>query len=96
MPAAGREAVNVILDAVSAHAVDSDSVEAMNLALRRLSEIDGAYVVTLNGEDEVSLDLSNLLGGTAVAMSRLIQLAAEGQGVSRDEIISDLRAWLAR
>lgn len=94
MPAAGLEAVNVILDAVTAYDVKGDKVEAVNLALRRLGEVEGAYRVTLNDEDEVSLDLSNLVGGTAVAMSRLVQLAAEGQGVSREEIISDLRTWL--
>lgn len=97
MPQAGREAVNVILDAVTAYDVEGDKLEAVHLALRRLGEVEGAYRVTLNDdgdEDEVSLDLSNLVGGTMVAMSRLVQLAAEGQGVSREEIISDLRSWL--
>ncbi|MEN0022206.1 MAG: hypothetical protein AAGC61_02915 [Microbacterium sp.] len=86
----------MILDAVTAWDVDGDRVEATNLALRRLAELEGAYRVTLNDDDELSLDLSNLIGGTAVAMSRLVQLASEGQGVSREEIVSDLRGWLAQ
>ncbi|MGO4488167.1 hypothetical protein [Microbacterium sp. 2RAF4] len=94
MPAAAREAVNVILDAVIAHGVEGDSGDAMNLAMRRMSEVDGAYRVTETDEGEVRLDLGHLLGGTMVAMSRLIQLVSVSQGVSREEVISDLREWL--
>lgn len=67
---------------------------ALALALHRLADIEGAYRVTLSHEDEVSLDLTNLLGGTMVAMSRLVQLVADEKGVSRAEVISDLRKWL--
>jgi hypothetical protein len=95
IPEAGRQAANVILDAISAHAIDDDQRGvAMELALSSLAEVEGAYRVTLGDDDEVSLDLTNLVGGTMVAMSRLVQLAAEGHKVSREEIISDLREWL--
>lgn len=95
IPAAGRESVNVILDAVTAHAIDdSDNLAAMNFALERLADVEGAYRVTLNDDDEASLDLSNLIGGTMVAISHLVQLLSEEKDVSREEVISDLREWL--
>lgn len=95
MPEAGRGAANVLLDAVIANGVDGDSTAATNLAIQRLSEVEGAYRATITDEDEVTLELSNLIGGTLVVMHRLIAIAADGQGVSREEIVSDLRAWLA-
>lgn len=95
IPTAGCEAVNVILDAVAAHAIEEpNNLATMNLALARLADVEDAYRVTLNDEDEVSLDLSNLVGGAMVPISRLVQLVSDGQGVSRDEVISGLREWL--
>lgn len=95
MPEAGRESANVILDAVSAFDVDRhDNSAAMDLAVQRLNDIDGAYRVLVNERDEVTLDLSNLVGGSTVTIMRLVQLLAEATGVSREEVISDLREWL--
>lgn len=95
IPTAGRESVNVILDAVVAHVPgDPRNVELMNLALARLAEVEGAYGVTVNDADEVSLDLSNLVGGAMVAIARLVQMVAEAEGTSREEVVADLRAWL--
>lgn len=94
IPRPGREAANVILDAITAHDPDAPSVDVMNLALARLGEVEDAYRVTMNDDDEATLDLSNLVGGTMVAMSRLVQLVSEAEGVSREEVISDLREWL--
>lgn len=39
--------------------------------------------------------IGNLIGGTLVAMQWLVTIAAEGHGVSQEEIVSDLRARLA-
>lgn len=95
IPAAGRESANVLLDAVSAHAIDeADNIAAMNLALTNLAEVEGAYRVTVDDDDEVSLDLSGLLGGAMVTISRLVQLVADEKQVNREEVISDLREWL--
>ncbi len=94
IPQPGREAANVVLDAITAHDPDAPSVDMVNLALSGLAEVEGAYTVTLDDDDAVTLDLSNLVGGTMVAMSRLVQLVADAEGVSREEVISDLRQWL--
>ncbi|AZS48119.1 hypothetical protein [Microbacterium oxydans] len=96
MPQAARKAVNVILDAVTAHEAEGDNGAAMNLAMSRMSDVVGAYRVTLTDEGEAILDLANLLGGTMVAISRLIQVVSESQGVSREEVISDLRVWVGQ
>lgn len=96
MPEAGRGAANVLLDAVIANGVDEDWTAAVGLAIQRLGEIDDVYRVTITDEDEAHLEIGNLIGGTLVAMQWLIAIAAEGQGVSQEEIISDLRAWLSR
>lgn len=84
----------MILDAITAHDPGAPSVDAINLALSRLSEVEDAYVVTIDDDDAVTLDLSNVLGGAMVAMSRLVQLVSEATDVSREEVISDLREWL--
>lgn len=95
MPDAGRESANVILDAVSAFDADrADNRAAMDLAVARLNDVEGAYRVLVNDRDEVTLDLSNLVGGSTVTIMRLVQLLSEATGASREEIISDLREWL--
>lgn len=94
IPQPGRESANVILDAITAHDPDAPSLESMNLALSRLADVEDAYRVTVGEDDDVSLDLSNLVGGAMVAMSRLVQLVSEADNVSREEVISDLREWL--
>jgi hypothetical protein len=98
MPDAGRSAANVLLDAVIALDPDSPDSEPIELALKRLDEIPGAYDVTVDDDGtnlDVKVDLSNLLGGAVTAMQWLVSHVADAQGVSREEVVSDLRAWLA-
>lgn len=97
IPAAGRGVANVILDGVVAfdpEAGTDANVTATDLAVSRLAEVDDAYSVTLSDDDEVSLDLSNVVGGAMVAMSRLVHLHAEATGSSPESVVADLRAWL--
>lgn len=97
MPAAGIESANVLLDAVIAVGAgapgEGGDATAVELALGRLDAIEGAYDITFH-DDVAALDLSNLLGGTLVVLGRLVTVAAEALHVSREEVVSDLRAWL--
>lgn len=98
MPAPGRSAANVLLDAVTAFDPEDPQPAPVELALQRLSEIDGAYEVTVDDDGDevsVSLDLSNLLGGTLTAMHWLVAQVADAQRTSPEAVVSDLRAWLA-
>ena len=98
MPQSGRSAINVLLDAVIALPDDGAGGEPINLALQRLADVDGAYEVTVNDDGstlDVAVDLSNLVGGTLIALTWLVAQVADSHGVSREEVVSDLRAWLA-
>jgi len=98
MPAAGRSAANVMLDAIVAFEPGQLDSSIVDLALHRLAEVGGAYEVTVddNGEDvAVAVDLSNLLGGTLVALQWLTYRLAEERATDPEVVVSDLRAFLS-
>lgn len=81
MPEEGRQAAHVLLDVVSAYdnelpEEDPANAEAMNLALLHLNQV-GAVTATFNDDtDEVTIDMSNLVGGVAVTLSWLVHQLA--------------------
>jgi hypothetical protein len=97
MPDAGRLSAHVLLDAVSTYeqnASENLNANAMNLALRRLNEIDGAVKATLSDEETLSLDASNLLGGAIIAISWLVEQLADARDSDRLAIVAQLREFL--
>ncbi|MBC7441503.1 MAG: hypothetical protein H7311_03120 [Ramlibacter sp.] len=96
MPEGGRQASNILLDAVSAWDTAStheSNNAAMTLALGRMSEVD-AFTATLDGDDHLSIDASNVLSGAIVAINWLIEQLAHDRSQSRHSIIADLREFL--
>jgi hypothetical protein len=96
-PEAGRLSAHVLLDAVSTYehnAPEDLNASAMNLALRRLNEIDGVLKATMSEEDTLSLDASNLLGGAIVTLSWLIEQLAAARGVERLAVVAQVREFL--
>lgn len=95
LPEAGRQTVQVLLDLVSVFdpdlGDDPANAEAINLAVQRLSDI-GAVAVELDEDaDELTIDLSGLIGGTAVLVAWLVrQLELEAK-TSREDVISTAR-----
>ena len=81
IPDAGRQSAHVILDAVTAWdpslGIADENNDAMNLALDRLNEIDGAIEVDVDDDEDeldVTLDVTNLAGGTIVLVNYLREL----------------------
>lgn len=98
IPDAGRQVAHVILDAVTAWdpEIDSEGDEnavAMNLALHRLNEIDGAVGIEVDG-DHVGLDLSNVTGGTIVLVNWLVHRLSEARREDPNVIVSRAREFL--
>jgi len=94
IPEPGRAAAHVLLDALSGWESGGGerlNAEVMNLALRRLDEVDGAVTTTADG---LSLDLSNLVGGAVVSMHWLIERLALSRGIDRHAVITELREFL--
>lgn len=96
MPEGGRQASYILLDAVSAWDTASShdtNNAAMILALSRMNDVD-AFTATLDGNDHLSIDASNLLGGAIVAINWLIEQLAHERQQSRHSVIADLREFL--
>ncbi|SFS07642.1 hypothetical protein SAMN04487846_2264 [Microbacterium sp. cf046] len=94
--APGYAAANVLLDALIAPEPGQPiQADPINLALQGLSEIEGAYTVTSNDEGDVTVTIDHIVGGTLLAMGRLVDLVAEATHASREVVVSDLRAWLS-
>ncbi|TFD75328.1 hypothetical protein [Cryobacterium psychrophilum] len=96
IPEAGRQASYILLDAVSAwdaSSTDDTNSAAMNLALTRMNEVD-AVTATLGDDDSLSLDASNLLGGTIVTMNWLVEQLAQERHQPKHNVITDLREFL--
>ncbi|MCU1443845.1 MAG: hypothetical protein JWQ59_1995 [Cryobacterium sp.] len=96
IPEGGRQAAHVIIDAVSAWdtaATPDANTQAMNLALNRMNDVD-AVRATLDDDDNLSLDASNLLGGAIVSMSWLIEQLARERHQDKQLVIAELRDFL--
>lgn len=96
IPDPGRQAAHIILDAVVAYepGLPGDvGTDSMNLALERFNRV-GAVSATMDEDDHLTLDISNLAGGLIVATNWLVHRLAEARGTSPELVISDLRNFL--
>lgn len=96
IPEGGRQAAHVILDAVSAWdiAASSDAnAAAMILALTRMNDVD-AVAATVDEDDNLSVDASNLLGGAMVSVNWLVEQLAHERGQDKELVIAELRDFL--
>jgi hypothetical protein len=96
IPEGGRQAAHVILDAISAwdtSATPDANAAAMNLALKRMNDVD-AVKATLDDNENLSLDASNLLGGAMVSVNWLIEQLAHERRSDKRLVISELRDFL--
>jgi hypothetical protein len=96
IPEGGRQVAHVILDAVSAWdtAATSDAnAAAMILALSRMNDVD-AVNATLDDDDNLSIDASNLLGGAMVSVNWLVEQLAHERGQDKELVIAQLRDFL--
>jgi hypothetical protein len=92
MPEPGRQAAHVLLDATSVFRPEDADATIVDLALQRLGDA-GAVSATFNDvTGEANVDVSDLVGATLVLLQRLVTEAAREHGVSKGEIIADLRA----
>lgn len=97
MPEAGRQAAYVLLDALTGWSDDGEAgadSDAMNLALTRLNEVRAVTATIDDESDAVTIDASNLLGGTLVTMMHLVCALAEATGRDREDVIAAAREFL--
>lgn len=98
IPDPGRQAAHVVLDAVSAWAMEEDdrtNANAAQLAIQRLNEVD-AVSATLDDDNELHLDISNLLGGVMVTMKYLVRQLSLCADVDEHQVIVTTREFLDR
>jgi hypothetical protein len=97
-PETDRLVAHVFLDAVSAYdpdANDAVNVRSVDLTIQQLGEIEGAYVASIDENDDIIMDVSDLVGGAMVTIQYLVrELATHGQ--SREEIVANAREYLDR
>ena len=93
MPEPGRQAGHVILDALSVFSPDDATSAAVDLALARLTEV-GALTATIDDDDVVTVDASDLVASVLVLMTRLITENQLLRGIGDEEIIVELRELL--
>lgn len=87
---------HVILDAVTAFEPGrAGSDAAMELALQRLTDIEGSISATYDDERaEVTLNATGLLGGTVSLVHAIAVEIARLRGVSVESVVADLRGGL--
>lgn len=91
----GRQIAHVLVDSAVAYQADAESnVGPVNLALSRISDIEGSVPVSVDESDEVTVDVSHLLGSALIAVNWLLDAAAGASGQDRDLVAADLRAFL--
>jgi hypothetical protein len=96
IPEGGRQAAHVILDAVSAWdtaATSDTNAAAMTLALTRMNEVD-AVTVTIDEDDNLAIDASNLLGAAMVSVNWLVEQLSHSSGQDKQLVIAQLRDFL--
>jgi hypothetical protein len=95
MPETGRQAAHAFLDALSGGTFVAEGVEAaaIDLAVERLNEV-GAVEATLEGDDNLRLDISNLVGGVLTAMTFLVRQLALYAEVDEQEVIIRTREFI--
>jgi len=96
-PESGRLVGHVLLDAVVAYVPGGDpdtNAASTNLALQAIAEIDEAIVVTARDDGNLNVNASGIMGGAMVTVAQLVEQLAEARGVSREEVIAEMRAYL--
>lgn len=78
---------------MSTDASDATNAPAAQLAIQRLNEVDTVRA-TLNDDDQLHLDISNLVGGDMVTMKFLVRHLALARGTDEHEVIADTREFL--
>ncbi|MDO8338430.1 MAG: hypothetical protein Q7T15_09285 [Microcella sp.] len=98
IPEKGRLAAHVLLDAVSVAHEETGTTEthAVDVAYRRLAEIDAFSVTVRDDGDEldVAVNLSDLLGASLVTLSWLVEQLANERDSTREDILIELRERL--
>ena len=98
MPEAGRQAAHVLLDTVTAFdpdlGEDDRNGAAMNLAHERLNEVGAAEATYNDDTDQVTIDITGLLGGAVVTIHWLTLLVAEVAGISQEDVIVKAREFI--
>lgn len=95
IPETGRQAANVLLDAVSLWD-DRPDPDLINRALARLGII-GAVQARGPAESDlqnIDVDVTHVVGGATVAIKWLVGQLAAARGVEESSIISELRVHL--
>jgi hypothetical protein len=49
---------------------------------------------TADDDDNVSIDVSGLVGGALITIARLVQQLADARGVDRETVIAGMRSYL--
>jgi hypothetical protein len=95
LPEEARRSADILLDTLLAYerATEDDKSPATRLALQRLTEA-GAVTATLGADDSLTIDLSRLLAGTLVPMEWLTVALADSLGISTEQVVNHLRAFL--
>ena len=96
-PESGRLVGHVLLDAVVAYVpggAPDVNAASTNLALQAIAEIDEAIVVTARDDGNLNVNASGIMGGAMVTVAQLVEQLAEARGVSREEVIAEMRAYL--
>jgi hypothetical protein len=98
IPETGRLAGHVLIDAVMAYEVDEEdddaNMDAVDLALTRLSEIHAVTVIRSGDGDSVQVEASNLVAPAVLCMIWLIDQLAAATGSSHEEVAAGLREFL--
>jgi hypothetical protein len=96
-PESGRLVGHALLDSVVAYVPGGDvevSGASANLALGAINEIDGAVLATADDDDNVSIDISGLVGGAVITIAQLVNELADARGVDRETVIAGMRSYL--
>lgn len=97
IPEQGRLAAHVPLDAASvfdSEVGDPKNAETVDLALERLNEV-GAVSATFDDEtDEVTLNATDLIGGTVTTLMYLIGQLSLSSGEKEHDVIAKTREFL--
>lgn len=93
LPEPGRQAMHVLLDAMSVWRDYDDTSAIVDGALARLQDV-GAVTATMDAEtEELTYDASDLLGGVLTLLQRAISELAERRQVDREIIVAELREF---
>ncbi|MBZ5735486.1 hypothetical protein K8Z61_13375 [Nocardioides sp. TRM66260-LWL] len=88
-----RQVAHVVLDGVSAD-LDDAGTDPVELAFGRLVELEAIEIHLDEENEELELDVSPLMGGVLVVVGELVELLAEQEGTSVEEVLQTVRGRL--